>query len=268
MRTASGDAEPNVRGSAHNTSTTTTARRSVSVVMPAYNEVALLEASVERVVTGLRQRRREFELLIIENGSTDGTNQAAKELARCHPEVVAHSLSEADYGAALRSGILAARCTYIAIFDVDYYDLEFFDQAVDALDEGDETAIVVGSKRAPGTTDTRAWHRRLVTAGFTWILRMGFGLSVSDTHGMKVLRRAPLAALARACRSNADLFDTELILRAEQAGLAVLALPVTVRELRPSRTPIVRRALRTIVGLVRLRVLLWRDPTPASARLG
>jgi len=49
------------------------------------------------------------------------------------------------------------------------------------------------------------------------------------------------------------------VLRAERAGLRVVELPVTVVERRPSRTPIARRALRTCVGLVRLRVLLWRD---------
>ena len=94
---------------------------------------------------------------------------------------------------------------------------------------------------------------------FATILRVGFRLSVSDTHGMKLMRRASVEALARQCRTGADLFDTELILRAERAGLVVAELPVTVRELRPSRTPILRRAVRTLWGLVWLRVILFRE---------
>ena len=91
------------------------------------------------------------------------------------------------------------------------------------------------------------------------MLRVGFGLRVSDTHGMKALDADAVAPLARRCRNGRDLFDTELVLRADRAGLRVVELPVTVVERRPSRTPIARRAVRTCVGLVRLRVLLWRD---------
>jgi hypothetical protein len=91
------------------------------------------------------------------------------------------------------------------------------------------------------------------------VLRVGFGLGVSDTHGMKVLRRQPLVDLARACRFRTDLFDTELVLRAERAGLRAVEIPVAVEERRPSRSSIVSRIPRTLAGLVRLRVALWQE---------
>src|SRR5204862_6468 len=141
-------------------------------------------------------------------------------------------------------------------FDVDYYDLEFLDRAVARLAEADAPVIVVGTKRGAGAEDTRAWPRRVVTFTFSSILKVGFGLRVSDTHGMKAMRRAPLVALAEACRLGTDLFDTELILRAERAGLRTTEIPVRVEETRPSRSPIVRRVVRSLVGLGRLRVLL------------
>ena len=78
---------------------------------------------------------------------------------------------------------------------------------------------------------------------------------------MKALDRERIAPLARRCRNGRDLFDTELVLRADGAGLPVVELPVTVVERRPSRTSIAGRAVRTIVGLVRLRLQLWRDGT-------
>jgi hypothetical protein len=55
-----------------------------------------------------------------------------------------------------------------------------------------------------------------------------------------------------ACRSSGDIFDTELILRAERAGLVVREVPVTVVERRPPRTPLVRRIPRSLIGLARL----------------
>jgi glycosyltransferase involved in cell wall biosynthesis len=231
--------------------------------MPAHNEAALLDASVGEILRGLRARGVTFEVLVVENGSTDATRTLARDLAAREPEVVVHTRPVADYGEAIRDGILTAQGDAVVLFDVDYYDLEFLDRARARLDDGTvgsaAPAIVVGSKRAPGTSDTRPWLRRVVTAGFATILRVGFGLSVSDTHGMKLMRRSFVEPLARQCRTGADLFDTELILRAERAGLVVAELPVTVRELRPSRTPIVRRALRTVFGLVRLRMILFRE---------
>jgi hypothetical protein len=159
----------------------------------------------------------------------------------------------------MRSGILAAIGDDVVVFDVDYYDADFVDRVLPLLRADDGPAIVVGSKRAPGTSDTRPWSRRMITAGFTTVLRMGFGLGVSDTHGMKAMRRVAVGPVVEQCRFGTDLFDTELVLRTERAGLRVGEVPVTVEERRPSRTPIARRIFRTLGGLVRLRVVLWRE---------
>jgi hypothetical protein len=169
------------------------------------------------------------------------------------------SLGAADYGKALRMGFLAAKGEVAAFFDVDYYDLGFLDRAVALIEAPDGPAVVVGSKRGEGALDTRPWPRRMVTLVFSTILRVGFGLSVSDTHGMKVLRCAPLVPLAESCRFGTDLFDTELILRAQRAGMKVVEIPVNVRETRPSRSSIVRRIPRTMAGLLRLRLALWQE---------
>jgi glycosyltransferase involved in cell wall biosynthesis len=232
----------------------------VSVVMPAHNEADLLPTTIAQVSAALRARRLTFEIVVVENGSSDRTLAIATARASEDPALQVASLPVPDYGEAMRTGILRARAPVVVVFDVDYYEADFLDRALPRLEAGDGPAIVVGSKRAPGTHDTRPWFRRAITAGFGVILRYGFALQVSDTHGMKAMRRAAIEPIVANCRFGTDLFDTELVLRAARSGLAVVEVPVTVAELRPSRTPITRRIARTIVGLIRLRLLLWRDP--------
>lgn len=240
----------------------------ISIVMPAYNEASMLETSVRDVVDGLRARGEPFDVHIVENGSTDGTPAIAARLAEQIPEVTTHTTRVADYGEALRTGLLEAPGNVAVIFDVDYYDLDFLKDALELLDDRDAPTgptIVVGSKRAPGAQDDRSTLRRSATSVFSLILRHGFGVQVSDTHGMKVLNLGVLRDAVRACRSGTDLFDTELIIRAEHSGLVTAEVPVRVTERRPSRTSIGRRVPRTLLGLARLRLLLGGPPRSRPA---
>jgi len=228
--------------------------------MPAHNEAGLLRETLSVLGAALRDRELDYEVLVVENGSTDTTLADARAIAAVDETISVLTRPVADYGEAMRAGMLAATGRVVVVFDVDYYDPAFVDRVLPELTAPDGPTIVVGSKRAPGTHDTRPWPRRAITAGFATVLRFGFGLTVSDTHGMKAMRRVAVEPIVRRCRNGTDLFDTELVLRASRAGLPVAEVPVTVEERRPSRTPIARRVARTLLGLARLRVQLWREP--------
>ena len=232
---------------------------SLSIVFPAYQEEQYLAAAVTEVVMGVRQWSVPFQVVVVENGSRDATMAVATDLAERFAEVVAMSTGTADYGRALRAGLLASNGTYVVNFDVDLYDLAFVESAIAVMTGPAGASIVVGSKRADDASDNRHWTRKVVTAVFSGLLRHGFGLKVSDTHGMKVMRRADVVALAEQCLFGTDLFDTELVLRAERAGLRTGEVGVTVAETRPARTPIVSRIWRSLRGLARLRLALWSE---------
>src|SRR2546423_9622976 len=218
--------------------------------MPAHNEAGYLETAVTDVEEGLSARGQEHEILVVENGSTDDTLAIGRRLADALASVRVSTRAVADYGAALRDGILAARGELIVTFDIDYYDLGFVDDALKLLtDDAPAPAIVVGSKRAPGARDERPWPRRLVTTVFSLLLRALFSLSVSDTHGMKAMRRVDVEPLLERCRFRTDLFDTELVIRTQRAGLPIAELPVNAQERRPSATPTCRPWPRPSSGL-------------------
>lgn len=229
-----------------------------SIVLPAHNEAGMLAGTVESLLVALREAGAPFEIIIVENGSTDGTAAVAARLAESADEVRTVSLPVADYGAAETMGFEMARGDVVVHFDVDYVDVGFLEKAEAIIDSG-AAGIVVASKRAPGARDRRPLSRRILTRGFTLSMRLLLKVPVSDAHGMKVLSRQQCAAAARACRVTGSVRDVELVLRASRSGVRIAELPADVRELRPARTPVWRRSLESAAGLLRLRLVLWQE---------
>jgi glycosyltransferase involved in cell wall biosynthesis len=226
--------------------------RSLSVVIPCFNEEEILTETVDHVLKGVEPLDLEFfELLLCENGSTDNTLDLARELESRFDPVRVVPLEKADYGAAMKAGFLAARGDVIVNFDADYYDMDFLDSAMRV--DGD---IVVAAKGVLGSHDTRIFARRLVSKSFGMFVRRMLGVQVTETHGMKLFHKAAIADLLPQIRSTKDLFDTELLARSEWTGLAIRELPIRTEEIRHSRSGILRRIPRTIWGLVKMRVRL------------
>lgn len=226
-------------------------------MLPAHNEAEMLGTTVSELVQGLEATGGRFDIVVVENGSRDATPDIARRLAAEDGRVSVVTLDHADYGDALAAGFAAARGAVVVNFDVDYYDLDFLALAEKRLMDG--VSLVVASKRARGSEDRRPLLRRVLTAGFTTLLRVAFRMPVSDAHGMKAMRRDDLSPIVALCSMRGSLFDVEMVLRAGRAGLETLEVPVRVEELRPPRTAVWRRSLEGLSGLLRLRVLLWRE---------
>jgi glycosyltransferase involved in cell wall biosynthesis len=232
----------------------------LSIVLPAYNEVTLLGSTVTNLTSGLGNTGLSYEIVIVENGSTDATLLLARRLADEVPHVRVLTQAVGNYGAALEAGIVASRGYFVATFDVDYYDLAFLRRALELLASTD-AGVVIASKRAAGSDDQRALARRAVTLAHMLVLRQLLGLEVSDVHGMKVIRREQLLPVIEKTVLRDSSFDVEYVLRAQRAGIGIEELPAIVVELRPARTAIVRRSVRAIADVVRLRRLLG-NPQP------
>ena len=221
---------------------------SLSVVVPVFNEEDILKDTVEELLAGLaRLSLAEYELILCENGSTDATREVAYAVAAAHPVVRLLTLDRADYGAALRAGLLAAQGETAVSFDADYYDFDFLRGAL-----GTAGDVVVASKGISGSVDRRSLLRRLASRCFGLVTRSLLGIKVRETHGMKLFRPRALG-LVPFIVATKDLFDTELLAVAEIGGLEIGELPIITEERRPSRSGILSRIPRTILGLLEIR---------------
>lgn len=223
----------------------------VSVVVPIHNEASTLQQAVPLLLAELQDVDANVDVTLVENGSTDGT--LAEATSHTSHQLSVISLPDPDYGAAMRAGFLAAEGDWVVNFDIDYFSGAFVGEAL-----ATEADVVLASKRAAGANDTRGALRRLATWGFNLLLRGLFRAHVTDTHGMKALRREVVADIGPDVISTKDLFDTELVIRAERAGYRIAEIPATVIETRHARTGLWTRVPRTVVGLLRLRIALWR----------
>ncbi len=222
----------------------------LSVVIPVHNEADYLAGALEELFEEIADLPVPITVLIAENGSTDGTAEAVRDLMPRYRNLELLELPIPDYGAAMRAGFLATRGDWVVNFDIDYFSADFLRSV---LDVGADADIVLASKRAEGSDDRRGPVRQFATFTFNQVLRFVLSSGVSDTHGMKALRRQVIDDVAAAVISTQDLFDTELVVRAEREGYRIVEVPALVEEKREAKTSLARRVPRTLRGVWRIR---------------
>ena len=230
----------------------------LSIVIPIHDEEAILNAAVLDLREGLAALGRSYEILLAENGSRDGTLRVAGALAVKFPEVRYFAIGEANYGAALRAGIERARGTYVICEEIDLCDADFHARAVALLERG-EADMVVGSKLLPGARDERPALRHAASLAYSRLLRGTLGFRGTDTHGLKAFRRERLLPVVSRCVVDKDVFASELVIRAERAGVRVQEIPVRVMEKRTPSINLVRRVPGVLRRLAELRRALASD---------
>jgi glycosyltransferase involved in cell wall biosynthesis len=196
----------------------------VSVVIPCLNEVESVGECVRQALAGIEASGQEGEVLVVDNGSTDGSAEAAR---RAGARVVEESTR--GYGSAYRAGFAAARGRYVVMADADLtYDFTDIPRFVEQLEDGAD--LVVGSRlRGDMEPGAMPWlHRRVGNPVLTAILNLFFRTGLSDTHcGMRAFRREHLDLLA--FRTTGMEFASEHIIRSAKLGLDIREFPVSYR---------------------------------------
>lgn len=222
----------------------------ISIVIPVFNEAIIVREAALELCRKLDGLGWEYELILTENGSTDGTRRIVGELAAENPRVRLLAGDEPNYGRALKRGILEARGSEVICDEIDLCDVTFYQRALPILAAGAD--LVVGSKAMKGANDARPLVRRVATRVITMLLRLATGFRGTDTHGLTAFKRERLVDVARACVVERDLFASEFVIRAQRMGRDVREIPITLAEKRPPSTHLFSRVPRVLKGLLKL----------------
>lgn len=236
--------------------------RSISAVLVSYNEAANLTQVIEGTLDALLDVVPSFEVIVVDDGSTDATRRIANELASSHPEVrVIHLAKQQGYGSALRAGLAAATKQYVFILDANR---RYNPADLDRLVKWDDAYDVVAGYRVRRIDSA---PRRFVGVLYRLAARVIFGLKYRDVNcGFKLVRASLLQGMALHAKSTA--VATEMLYRAGQQG--ALVREVAVRHYsRPTAaaSSIVRfrAAMRVARELLVFRRTLMQERTLAAA---
>jgi glycosyltransferase involved in cell wall biosynthesis len=207
----------------------------VSVVIPCLNEANSLAYCVDKAVKAFQAAGLSGEVVVADNGSTDGSIQIAEE----HGARVIR-VAERGYGAALRAGITAARGPFIIMGDADdSYDFSDVPRFVEKLREGHD--VIMGNRfRGEIKPGAMPWHHKYIgNPGLTALLNILFHARIGDTHcGMRGFTRAIYDRMD--LRSTGMEFASEFVIKAAQLGARVTEIPITLWADKRGRPPHLR----------------------------
>jgi glycosyltransferase involved in cell wall biosynthesis len=236
----------------------------LSYFFPAHNEQANLQGLVDEALATLPDLADQFEIIIVDDGSRDGTPSIADELAAAHPEVRAvHHPTNLGYGAALRSGFAVARHDALAFTDGDrQFKVADLGRLIDRFAAGDADAVVgYRIKRADPLI------RTLYARAYRLANRIFFGLQVRDVDcACKLFSRASLDGVN--VESGGAFFSAELLIKLRARGRRIAEIgvphyPRTAGSPTGAKPSVVFRAVRDFWAL---RLRLWAAPRRALAR--
>lgn len=194
--------------------------RSLSAIIPVYNEVHLTASSVRHIDDYLAKSFADYELIVVESGSTDGTDEVCRRLARELPRLsVIHEGRRAGYGSAVRLGIQKACKDLVLVITVDLpYPLETIRRALPYLDQTD----CVLSRREQFD---RPWPRRLQSFIFNRAIGISLGIRVRHFNSaFKLFKRPVIQGMDLI--SDGWFIDAEIVYRVERAGTPQVEIPV------------------------------------------
>jgi dolichol-phosphate mannosyltransferase len=216
------------------------------LILPTYNEAENVEAVVRAALAQLATTGREHTVLVVDDGSPDGTGRIADRLAGEHPEVrVLHRPEKQGLGRAYLAGFevaLGEGAALVLEMDADFsHDPADLPRLIEAAGDAD---LVLGSRYMPGGgVENWGLMRRVLSRGGSWYARTLLGVHVRDlTGGFKCFNRRVLEGIdLNGVHADGYGFQIELTYRAIQAGFTVREVPIRFRERREGHSKMTAR---------------------------
>jgi glycosyltransferase involved in cell wall biosynthesis len=226
----------------------------LSIIIPVYNEENRLPHALEQVFAFLEKQAYPGEVLVIENGSTDGTLQLAQQYAREYPNLRVFHEPEPGKGNAVRRGMTEARGSYRFVCDVDLsMPVEeinhFLPPALTGFD------IAIASREAPGAVRyNEPYYRHLTGRVFNCLIRLLVLPDIQDTQcGFKCFRATVAEGIFRYQKLTGWSFDVEILHIARQRGYRITEVPIRWYYSTESKIHILRDSWRMFLDLLTIR---------------
>ncbi len=192
--------------------------KKVSIIIPAYKQEKTIKQDIDNICNTMKQTRLDFEIIVVDDGSTDNTFDEAKKSQCENVKVVRYEENEGK-GYAVRYGMARSKGDYIAFIDAG---MDIDSNGISMLLEHMEwydADVIVGSKRHPASQVNYPFTRRIYSWGYYTLVRLLFGLKIRDTQtGLKVFKREVLEQVLPRLVIKRFAFDIEILAVARYVG--------------------------------------------------
>ncbi|HSB47665.1 MAG TPA: glycosyltransferase [Candidatus Bilamarchaeum sp.] len=221
----------------------------VSVILPVHNEGAVLEKNVRRLEKLLTPSLGNFEIVISEDGSTDGTPGISRGLESERIRVFNHP-ERLGKGNAIKKAAGLARNDIIIFMDADLAsDPNFVKSLLGEIDGGAD--IVIGSRYLRESKARRSFVRYMASRSFNFLVRAMLGSKLTDHQcGFKAFRKGPVLPIINEIDDGRWFWDTELLVRAQRKGLKVAEIPIEWKEAPGSKFRLLQDTVHMACSLV------------------
>ena len=202
----------------------------LSIVVPAFNEEAVIGRFIESVHVDVTRLGISWEVIIVDDGSADETAAIARNAARADDRIRLVEIVHRGKGAAIRRGFQAARGRWVFMADADLsMPWDNLPRFLDPVSHQPSPQIVIGSREAPGARRTgEALRRRVSGRVFNALVRLIAVPGIQDSQcGYKLLSAEAVAALSPHLTIDGFAFDVEMLVLARLAGLDILEVGIT-----------------------------------------
>jgi dolichyl-phosphate beta-glucosyltransferase len=233
-----------------------TRRPDLSIVIPAYNEESRIEPTIRDMVGYCRGARRTFELILVDDGSQDGTSTVGSRLADEFPELrLIRLAANHGKGYAVRTGVVNAIGRSVLFADADgATPIEEIERLESALDSGADVAVGSRALQAEGVRVHAKLYRHLIGRTFHFLVERLADGGVKDTQcGFKLFRSPVAQDLFSRMRMNGFSFDVEVLVMARRRGYRVAEVPVNWTHQPGSKVRLTLDSVRMAADLVRIR---------------
>ncbi len=210
-------------------------KEKVSIVMPAYNEENRIASSIEETAKTFKGFGCQWELLVMDDGSTDATFKKAQELIQRYPGhlIVKQNNFNLGKGRALKKALRYLSGDYVLFLDADMDLHPIQTQALFDIMRLDDADVVIGSKMHPNSVVNYPFQRRIISLGYYLLVRILFNLPCHDTQtGLKLFRTEVLRKVFPRILVKQFAFDLEVLVNAHHLGYKIAEAPIVLHNRR------------------------------------